>query len=90
MAEGLNARVFPGEHLMLSVVEIAPGSVSPVHSHPNEQWGVCLEGERAGPRHSFMWGSSQSRRALPMRLIMSVVTKIARPGKVAIHHELSM
>ena len=37
--------MFPGEHLMLSVVEIAPGSVSPVHAHPNEQWGVCLEGE---------------------------------------------
>ncbi|HEX7787724.1 MAG TPA: cupin domain-containing protein [Methylomirabilota bacterium] len=45
LAEGLSARVFPGEHLMLSVVEISPGSVSPVHSHPNEQWGVCLEGE---------------------------------------------
>jgi quercetin dioxygenase-like cupin family protein len=36
MAEGLNSRVFPGEHLMLSVVEIAPGSVSPVHSHLND------------------------------------------------------
>src|SRR5712664_4534681 len=45
LAEGLSARVFPGEHLMLSVVEIQPGSVSPVHSHANEQWGVCLEGE---------------------------------------------
>ena len=45
LAAGLHARVFPGEHLMLSVVEIQPGSVSPVHSHPNEQWGVCLEGE---------------------------------------------
>ena len=45
LAEGLSARVFPGEHLMLSVVDIAPGSVSPVHAHPNEQWGVCLEGE---------------------------------------------
>ncbi|MGH7349802.1 MAG: cupin domain-containing protein [Candidatus Rokuibacteriota bacterium] len=45
LADGLSARVFPGEHLMLSVVEIEPGSVSPVHSHPNEQWGVCLEGE---------------------------------------------
>ena len=44
LAEGLSARVFPGEHLMLSVVDIAPGSVSPVHAHPNEQWGVCLEG----------------------------------------------
>jgi quercetin dioxygenase-like cupin family protein len=45
LAEGLSARVFPGEHLMLSVVDIAPGSVSPVHAHANEQWGVCLEGE---------------------------------------------
>ncbi len=40
--------------------------------------------------YSFMWGSSQSRRELPMRLMTSVVTKMASPGKVAIHHELSM
>ncbi|MBI2199661.1 MAG: cupin domain-containing protein [Candidatus Rokubacteria bacterium] len=45
LTEGIRARVFPGVHLMLSVVEIEPGSVSPVHAHPNEQWGVCLEGE---------------------------------------------
>jgi quercetin dioxygenase-like cupin family protein len=45
LADGIRARVFPGVNLMLSVVEIEPGSVSPVHSHPNEQWGVCLEGE---------------------------------------------
>ncbi|MBI1958684.1 MAG: cupin domain-containing protein [Candidatus Rokubacteria bacterium] len=45
LTEGIRARVFPGVHLMLSVVEIEPGSASPVHSHPNEQWGVCLEGE---------------------------------------------
>jgi quercetin dioxygenase-like cupin family protein len=45
LAGGLRARIFPGVHAMLSVVEIEPGSVSPVHSHPNEQWGVCLEGE---------------------------------------------
>jgi quercetin dioxygenase-like cupin family protein len=45
LAPGLTARVFPGEHAMLSVVTIEPNSVSPVHSHPNEQWGVCLEGE---------------------------------------------
>jgi quercetin dioxygenase-like cupin family protein len=30
---------------MLSVVELEPWSESPVHAHPNEQWGVCLEGE---------------------------------------------
>ncbi len=45
LAEGVRARIFPGTHLMLSVVELEPGSESPVHSHPNEQWGVCLEGE---------------------------------------------
>jgi quercetin dioxygenase-like cupin family protein len=45
LAAGITARVFPGVHVMLSVVTLEPGSVSPVHSHPNEQWGVCLEGE---------------------------------------------
>jgi quercetin dioxygenase-like cupin family protein len=45
LAPGVNARVFPGVHAMLSVVTLEPGAVSPVHAHPNEQWGVCLEGE---------------------------------------------
>ena len=45
LAAGIRARAFPGTHVMLSVVEIEPGSASPVHAHPNEQWGVCLEGE---------------------------------------------
>jgi quercetin dioxygenase-like cupin family protein len=45
LAPGLMARIFPGVNVMLSVVTIEPGSVSPVHAHPNEQWGVCLEGE---------------------------------------------
>lgn len=45
LATGVRARVFPGTHVMLSVVELEPWSESPVHSHPNEQWGVCLEGE---------------------------------------------
>jgi quercetin dioxygenase-like cupin family protein len=45
LSEGIRARVFPGAHVMLSVVEIEPWSESPVHAHSNEQWGVCLEGE---------------------------------------------
>ena len=45
LAPGVSARVFPGVHAMLSVVTLDPGAVSPVHAHPNEQWGVCLEGE---------------------------------------------
>jgi quercetin dioxygenase-like cupin family protein len=45
LAPGVTARVFPGVNAMLSVVTLEPGSTSPVHSHPNEQWGVCLEGQ---------------------------------------------
>jgi quercetin dioxygenase-like cupin family protein len=45
IAPGVRARVFPGVHAMLSVVTLEPHSTSPVHAHPQEQWGVCLEGE---------------------------------------------
>jgi quercetin dioxygenase-like cupin family protein len=45
LAPGITARIFPGEHVMLSVVTLEPHAESPVHAHPNEQWGVCLEGE---------------------------------------------
>lgn len=45
LAAGVTARIFPGVNAMLSVVTIEPRSVSPVHAHANEQWGVCLEGE---------------------------------------------
>ncbi len=45
LAAGVLARIFPGVNAMLSVVTLEPHAVSPVHSHPNEQWGVCLEGE---------------------------------------------
>jgi len=45
LAEGIDASVFPGENVMLSVVRCAPNSTGTVHSHPEEQWGVLLEGE---------------------------------------------
>jgi quercetin dioxygenase-like cupin family protein len=45
IAAGITARIFPGVNVMLSVVTIEPNSASPIHSHRNEQWGVCLEGE---------------------------------------------
>lgn len=44
LAEGVNASIFPGENVMLSVVRVAPNSQGSVHSHPEEQWGVLLEG----------------------------------------------
>ncbi len=45
LAEGISTRVFPGDQAMLSVVTLAPGAVGTLHSHPEEQWGVMLEGE---------------------------------------------
>ena len=45
LGEGLSTRIFPGDQAMLSVVRIAPHSTGTPHSHPQEQWGVLLEGE---------------------------------------------
>jgi hypothetical protein len=44
LGAGVRARLFPGMHAMLSVVTFEPHSWSLVPSHPDEQWGVCLEG----------------------------------------------
>lgn len=45
LAPGITTCVFWGEKLMLSFVEVEPNTESPLHSHPEEQWGVLLEGE---------------------------------------------
>ena len=45
LAPGLSARIFAGEHAMLSIVTIEPFASGVVHSHPEEQWGVLLEGD---------------------------------------------
>ncbi len=44
IAPGTQIRVAYGDKIMLSFVEIKPGSLVPMHSHPHEQGGVCLEG----------------------------------------------
>ena len=45
LAPGLKTRVFPGDHCMLSIVTIEPNAHGTIHSHPQEQWGVLLEGD---------------------------------------------
>lgn len=45
LGEGISTRIFAGEQAMLSVVTIEPHATGTVHSHPQEQWGVLLEGE---------------------------------------------
>ena len=44
LAEGVETNIFVGDNAMLSVVEIAPNAKGSIHSHPEEQWGVMLDG----------------------------------------------
>ena len=44
LVEGITTRVFPGDHAMLSIVRIEPNAMGTIHSHPQEQWGIMLEG----------------------------------------------
>jgi len=44
LAPGIDTRIFPGEQAMFSVVRFEPGCEGSIHSHPEEQWGVLLEG----------------------------------------------
>jgi len=44
LAEGVTTRIFAGEQAMLSVVTMTPNSQGKLHHHPEEQWGVLLEG----------------------------------------------
>lgn len=44
LAPGVTTRIFAGEQAMLSVVSIAPNGMGTMHHHPEEQWGVLLEG----------------------------------------------
>jgi quercetin dioxygenase-like cupin family protein len=45
LGEGLDARIFVGEQAMLSVVTVAPFAEGKIHSHPQEQWGLMLDGD---------------------------------------------
>ena len=44
LADGLSARIFPGDQAMISIVDAAPNAEGKMHQHPEEQWGVMLEG----------------------------------------------
>ena len=44
LGDGITARIFAGEQAMLSLVEIGPNCSGVPHQHPEEQWGVLLEG----------------------------------------------
>ena len=44
LAPGITTTIYTGEHAMLSVVRIDPNTRGTLHHHPQEQWGVCLDG----------------------------------------------
>jgi quercetin dioxygenase-like cupin family protein len=44
LGEGIATRIFVGENVMISVARIEPNTAGSVHSHPEEQWGLLLEG----------------------------------------------
>ncbi len=44
LTTGVTTRIFAGEQAMLSIVTIAPNASGTLHQHPEEQWGVLLEG----------------------------------------------
>ena len=44
LGEGIDARIFVGKDSMLSFVRIEPHTQGNMHSHPEEQWGILLEG----------------------------------------------
>ncbi len=44
LGPGVTTRIFSGEQAMLSVVSLAPDAQGILHHHPEEQWGVLLEG----------------------------------------------
>jgi len=44
LGPGINTRIYTGEQAMLSIVTIAPNAKGELHRHPEEQWGLLLEG----------------------------------------------
>lgn len=60
MLDGVVGRALYGDDVMLNLVECEPGSVVPLHSHPNEQLGLIIEGEMIfvvdGVEHSLTRG----------------------------------
>ena len=47
LAAGVTAKPLFGAGAMLNLIEFAPGSVVPLHSHPHEQLGIVLRGMQA-------------------------------------------
>ena len=45
LAPGVHTRTFWGEQMLLSLVEVEANTEMPLHTHPEEQGGIIIEGE---------------------------------------------
>ena len=45
LTEGVSTRVFAGDQAMISIVTLEANAEGKIHAHPEEQWGVMLEGD---------------------------------------------
>ena len=44
LSDDITAYIFPAEQSMASVVKIKPNARGKIHSHPQEQWSILVEG----------------------------------------------
>ena len=44
LGPGITTNIYPGDQAMISIVRLEPNASGTLHQHPQEQWGVCLEG----------------------------------------------
>ena len=47
LVEGVTGRPLFGACAMINLIELQPGAVVPLHSHPHEQLGIVLRGMQA-------------------------------------------
>jgi quercetin dioxygenase-like cupin family protein len=47
LVEGVTGRPLFGAGAMINMIELEPGAVVPLHSHPHEQLGIVLRGMQA-------------------------------------------
>ena len=45
LAPGVRTRTFWGDQMLLSLVEVEANTEMPLHTHPEEQGGIIIEGE---------------------------------------------
>jgi quercetin dioxygenase-like cupin family protein len=45
LLEGVKARTFWGEKMLLALIDLEANAVIPTHNHPHEQIGIVLNGE---------------------------------------------